>query len=312
MAFSTGLLNDPQGSGAGERWFGPPVIVTETTFEASLKIGRFAKIDTGSLDNMDGSATPVIAGVVLRNIANAIEDGAVIDASVSQVEYLRCGVVSVAVKSGETPTRLGRVYVSNAGDASDGMATATATDVAVNAEFLEELSTGVWLIHLAPPPGDIADHIGDAVGAHAATAISTVPAGTLAATTVQASLAELDGDVVALSPFIPAAAAIADPGDAEAIPVTRAGCCALTSGSGAETRTLADPAKAGLMLALDHSVDGGGAITVTAASAVNQTGNNTIALQDAGDTIVFYSIKIGSAYKWRVVVNDGCTLSTVS
>jgi len=107
------------------------------------------------------------------------------------------------------------------------------------------------------------------------------------------------------------AQAIADPGDAGAIPVTRSGSVGLTSGGSAETRTLAIPGLAGITLAISHAVDGGGAITIAVASAINQTGNNRIALQDAGDTIVLAAVLVGAVLAWRVVVNDGCTLSTV-
>jgi hypothetical protein len=44
---------------------------------------------------------------------------------------------------------------------------------------------------------NIADHISDAVGAHAASAISNTPAGTIAATDLQAAVNELDGDIQA-------------------------------------------------------------------------------------------------------------------
>ena len=306
----TGYLLDPQGTGPGELVKVENVVLTAVTFEDALKIGRFAKLDTGSLDNMDGSATPVIAGVVLRNIAGELEGAATIDADLyAQAYYLRSGVCTVQVKSGETPTQGGRVYVSNAGNANDGMATATATDVAVNAEFICAESTGCWRILLTTPPGDIADHIGDAVGAHAATAISFAPTGTIAATTVQAAVAEVSGDVTVLSPFVPAAAVIADPGDAGAIAVARSGNCAITTTIiGGETRTVAAPAAGGLILGLDLSVDGGN-VAITVASAINQAGNTIITMGDVGDVCVLYSVKIGAAYAWRVLVNDGCALS---
>jgi hypothetical protein len=32
---------------------------------------------------------------------------------------------------------------------------------------------------------------------------------------------------------------------------------------------------------------------------------------DAGDTLELSAITVGAALKWRVVVNDGCSLSTV-
>lgn len=102
---------------------------------------------------------------------------------------------------------------------------------------------------------------------------------------------------------------IADPGNAGAIPVVASGNVAITT-TAAQTRTLANPAAAGIELAISMAVDGGDAV-ITSAAAINQTGNNTITMNDAGDTIVLKSVKVASAYRWRVMVNDGCTLSTV-
>lgn len=302
MSFATGYIGDPQKVGAGERYGSNQVILTALTFEDNLKVGRFAKLDTGSLDNFDGSATPVPAGVVLRNVANPVEDGATIDADLyEQVEYIRQGLVTVDVKSGETPALFGRVYISNAGDANDGLATATNTDVAVNAEFISEVQSGVWLIYVNPAPGDIATHIADAVGAHAASAISLLDAGGYTAQTeVEAVIAEI---------LVRVASAITDPGDAGAIPVTRSGVCPLTI-AGPETRTLAIPSFIGQDLTLVFDVEVGEAV-ITVASAINQTGNNTITLDDAGDTVRLVGVQVASTLAWRVVVNDGATLSTV-
>ena len=303
MSFSTGHLDDPVKVGAGERYGTGDVVLTALTFEDSLRVGRFAKLDTGSLDNMDGSATPAIAGVVLRNPSSPVEDDATVDSDLySQVEYVRQGLVTVDVKSGETPALFGRVYVSNAGDANDGLATATNTDEAVNAEFITEVQSGVWLIYITPPPGDVSTHVGDATGAHAASAISIADAGGYTATTeVEAALQEL---------YLEAApAAITDPGDAGAIPVTRSGNVAITT-AGAETRTLAVPTYAGQDLTISMDVDAGDAV-ITVAAAINQTGNNTITLDDAGDTVKLVGVQVGGSLVWRTVVNDGATLSTV-
>lgn len=104
-------------------------------------------------------------------------------------------------------------------------------------------------------------------------------------------------------------AAIADPGASGAIPVNRSGAVALTTAA-AETRTIARPALAGIELAISLDVDGGNAV-ITAAAAINQAGNNTITLGDAGDTMVLKAVQVAGALVWRVVVNDGCTLTTV-
>lgn len=102
--------------------------------------------------------------------------------------------------------------------------------------------------------------------------------------------------------------AMADPGDEGALPVSTSGSVAITT-AGAETRTLAIPGKAGTTLVLSLDVDGGNCV-VTAAAAINQTGNDTITMADAGDTIVLTAVQVASALVWRVVVNDGCTLTT--
>lgn len=103
--------------------------------------------------------------------------------------------------------------------------------------------------------------------------------------------------------------AIADPGNAGAIPVTNAGTCPLVT-AGAETRTLAAPTYAGQVLVLALKTDGGDCV-ITASAAINQAGNNTITMNDAGDTLVLVGIALGAAKVWRVVANDGSTLATV-
>lgn len=102
---------------------------------------------------------------------------------------------------------------------------------------------------------------------------------------------------------------ITDPGDAGAIPVLTSGNCPLTTAAG-ETRTLDDPTFAGQRLTLSLDVDGGDCV-ITAASAVNQTGNNTITMADAGDIFEVVAVDVGGSPKWRVAVNDGAALSTV-
>jgi hypothetical protein len=145
MAFATGAIGDFQKVAGGERFGTANVVLTATTFQAGLKTGRFAKLDAGSLDNLDGSENPVIAGVVLRNVTSCLEGGATVAATLySQAEYLRSGLVTVDVKAGETPAKFGAVYASN----TTGEATATNTDIATGAEFIEEVKSGVWLVRL--------------------------------------------------------------------------------------------------------------------------------------------------------------------
>lgn len=152
MSFATGYLADPVKVGAGER-FDPKsdTVLTARTFEDGLVVGRFAKLDTGSLDNIDSSSTPVVAGVVLRKASNPIEDASTIDSDLfSQVEYLRAGLVTVDVVAADTPAQFGSVFVKNTNDADAGKATTVddATTEAANAEFIEEVKANVWLVRL--------------------------------------------------------------------------------------------------------------------------------------------------------------------
>jgi hypothetical protein len=98
-----------------------------------------------------------------------------------------------------------------------------------------------------------------------------------------------------------------------AIPVTGNGNVALTIGDAVETNTLAVPTFAGQILSISaDTVAGTGSRTVTVASAVNATGNNTILFDAAGEFISLYGIKLGATFAWRVLASDGATLSTVA
>jgi predicted RecA/RadA family phage recombinase len=107
----------------------------------------------------------------------------------------------------------------------------------------------------------------------------------------------------------PKTAVIADPGNAGAIPVTASGHVDIVTAA-AETRTLAAPSFNGQELLISLKTDGGNCV-ITCATTVNQTGNNTITLDDAGDAILLVAKQNGADKRWSVVSNDGCSLSTV-
>ena len=46
MAFGTGVLTDPNKVAGGERYSDSYLVLTATTFQDNLKVGRFAKLDT--------------------------------------------------------------------------------------------------------------------------------------------------------------------------------------------------------------------------------------------------------------------------
>ncbi|HAR46638.1 MAG TPA: hypothetical protein DCS05_10890 [Nitrospiraceae bacterium] len=102
---------------------------------------------------------------------------------------------------------------------------------------------------------------------------------------------------------------ITDPGNAGAIPVTASGAVQIVT-AGAETRTLAAPSFIGQILEICMKTDGGDGV-ITCATTVNQTGNNTITLNDAGDCVTLIAKQNGANLRWSVLANDGATLSTV-
>lgn len=102
---------------------------------------------------------------------------------------------------------------------------------------------------------------------------------------------------------------VTDPGASGAIPVTANGVCNITTAA-AETRTLAIPSFVGQQLVIAMDTDGGDCV-ITVASPFNQTGNNTITLNDAGDVVTLVGRTQGGTRKWALAFNDGATLSTV-
>jgi predicted RecA/RadA family phage recombinase len=103
--------------------------------------------------------------------------------------------------------------------------------------------------------------------------------------------------------------AIADPGNAGAIPVVASGVCPLVS-TAAQTRTLAAPAFAGQELSLGFKTDGGD-IVIACATCFNLTGNNRLTFANAGEYVRLQAVEAGANLRWRVVSQDGGTFTTV-
>jgi len=272
MVFSTLTYTDPQAIGGGELKGDVHVILSSKDFEDGLRVGRFAQYVSGSpsLKNMDGSASPVIAGIPKRHLGRSVEAGDSIDATYqTHVDYVRFGLVTVDVKSGEEPSRFGRVYVSNNGDADDGLATADSANLEVNAMFIHEVGDGAWLIMLNEPLGDF-------------TPVTT-------------------------GRYVPEI--ISDPGDGGTLTADQAGNIPIAIASGNETRTLPDPAYIGLQLMITLDINDGTDVTITANSALNSTGNDTITMSTAGESITLEAAQVGASLVWRVTGNDA-SLST--
>lgn len=108
----------------------------------------------------------------------------------------------------------------------------------------------------------------------------------------------------------PLSLAIADPGDAGAIAVTTGGYVPLVSGAAAETRTLAAPTIIGQQMLLYMKTDGGGDIAVTAATTINEAGNNTITFANPGEACHLIACEEDATLRWRFAHVDGAVLST--
>lgn len=142
MAFNTSLNDvsiDPVGG--GELWDSDFSITTDK-FDPSIKTHKFASFDNGILNT---GITGTLAGVVMRDITGSLDvgsDDAVHERTVT-VSFIRSGVCSVDVLTGNTPAFGGKVYTD-----TDGKATTDNTKTLTNGEFIREIKTDVWLIRL--------------------------------------------------------------------------------------------------------------------------------------------------------------------
>jgi hypothetical protein len=106
-------------------------------------------------------------------------------------------------------------------------------------------------------------------------------------------------------------AAITDPGNAGAIPITKSGVCVLNIPAGAETRTMAAPTFLGQEIVLCAGTDGGGTVEVTVATDFNAANNTKVTFGALEQTNVFKASMTGASLKWKLVsvVAEGGALS---
>lgn len=155
MAFDNAVLAEVNGSLAGEVITQSPHNVSAfEIFEDGLVEGRFVKYDTGSIDNLDASATPLIAGIAKRKITGEIGTGVYSTSGqeIDQVaEVANFGFATVAVTDAAAPSKYDPVYTVNAATADAGKATedATGTLAVADVVFWEPKGAGVWLVRMA-------------------------------------------------------------------------------------------------------------------------------------------------------------------
>jgi len=156
MAFKNTVLQDNPDLGAGEFIAASPYNVSAfELFEDGLVEGRFVKYDTGSIDNMDGSASPVVAGIARRKITGEIGTGiySTSGQAIDQVaEVINFGFATVAVTDAATPAKYGSVQFVNATGADAGKATDAAVASGIvsagDVVFWEPKAAGVWLVRI--------------------------------------------------------------------------------------------------------------------------------------------------------------------
>ena len=156
MAFNDTTLQDNPDLGAGEVIKASPFNVSAfELFEDGLVEGRFVKYDTGSIDNMDGSASPVVAGIARRKITGEIGTGiySTSGQAIDQVaEVINFGFATVAVTDAADPAKYDAVQFVNATGADAGKATdadvATGIVSAGDVVFWEPKAAGVWLVRI--------------------------------------------------------------------------------------------------------------------------------------------------------------------
>lgn len=152
MAFNTTVVATPPDLMPGEFIAASPYNCSAfDVWEEGLVPGRFAKFDTGSLDLLDASATPIISGVVRRKISSALENATYTKLGIAPDQVAECvnfGFVSVQIPTGVTPAKYGQVYAVNIAGADIGKATTVATNnVAVpGCVFWEAKRPGTWLV----------------------------------------------------------------------------------------------------------------------------------------------------------------------
>lgn len=125
------------------------------TFEDGLIVGRFCKYDAGSIDNLDNSSTPKIAGVVKRNLTGKMTTDTYTttgEAPDDVAEVSNFGYTTVEIVAGDTPTKYDAVYAYNdvAVPADYGKATTTSTNnvLVTGADFWKQISPTVWVVRL--------------------------------------------------------------------------------------------------------------------------------------------------------------------
>jgi hypothetical protein len=105
-------------------------------------------------------------------------------------------------------------------------------------------------------------------------------------------------------------AVVADPGDAQPIPVTASETISLGLSAPAQTNTVAAPTQAGqeLLLAVGTFV-ALGTRAITFASGFNAAGNTIITFSATNQFAMFKAFQVGPNLVWKLIAVSGAALS---
>ena len=153
MAFPSAAGNQIFPVGAGEVFGQIGVISSYIVFEENIEAGKFVKYNktVDGIEKINGSANPTIAGVVKRNVTDAVESyGVCIQELTNKIDVVESGIVTVEVVEGLTINKFDKVYVCNDGNNSGelGKATNQDTGVGIDGYFYKKISDNVWAIRI--------------------------------------------------------------------------------------------------------------------------------------------------------------------
>jgi hypothetical protein len=156
MAFGNAVLSQISDLPAGEVITASPYNVSAfEVFEDGLVEGRFIKFDAGSADNLDASATPIVAGISKRKVTGEIGTGiySATGQAVDQVaEVINFGFSTVTVTDAAAPVKYLPVYAINLAGAEAGKGTqnagATGALLVEDVVFWEQKSANTWLVRM--------------------------------------------------------------------------------------------------------------------------------------------------------------------
>lgn len=156
MAFNSAVLENIADLPAGEAITASPSNTSSfEVFQDGLIEGRFVKFDTGSIDILDASVAPVIAGIAKRKVTGEIGTGiySTSGQEIDQVaEVINFGFATVTVQDAADPSKYDPVYTINLDSAEAGKATedsgATGALAVSDVVFWEQKAANVWLVRM--------------------------------------------------------------------------------------------------------------------------------------------------------------------